>query len=185
VIVDRSGTRVTLHPVHIILAVGSLSEPKIPEVLDTHLFHGVSFHASKYPGGRSFAGKHVVVVGAGNTSADICQDLTFHGADVTMVQRSSTCVVSRETTTENLLRIWPEDVPTDVSDFKVAALPSRLALRLSAEGMKQAWARDAKMRDGLEKAGLKLNKGTNGAGQYSLILDRLGGEEFVSSRRID
>ena len=43
----------------------------------------VSF--SEYGGGAPFAGLHAVVVGAGNSSIDVCQDLTLHGAaSVTM-----------------------------------------------------------------------------------------------------
>jgi cation diffusion facilitator CzcD-associated flavoprotein CzcO len=184
VVIDRNGTHVTLHPVHIVLAAGSLGEPRIPEVLDKHVFRGVSFHASEYHGGRSFAGKQVVVVGAGNTSADICQDLAFHGAYVTMAQRSSTCVVSSASVTESLLRTWPEGVPTDVSDLKMAALPLRLMHKLAVEGAEQSWAREAELHKGLEKAGLKLNKGIGGTGQYFLVLERFGGEEPTSSRCI-
>ena len=183
VVVDRNGIRITLHPAHIVLATGSLGKPRIPDVPGNNLFRGVSFHASEYHGGRSFAGKHVVVVGAGNTSADLCQDLAFHGAHVTMAQRSSTCVVSSVAITEHLLRTWPEGASTEASDFKFAALPLRLLLQLSAEGAEKSWAREVNMHEGLEKAGLKLNRGINGSGQYSLLLERSGGEPLVSSRR--
>lgn len=185
VVVDKNGTHITLHPVHIVLATGSLGKPKIPDIPGSDLFRGVSFHASEYHGGRSFAGKHVVVVGAGNTSADLCQDLTFHGAHVTMVQRSSTCVVSSAAITENLLHTWPEGGSTEASDFKFAALPLRLLMKLSAEGAVKSWAREVNMHEGLVKAGLKLNRGINGSGQYSLLLYRSGGETLISSRCIN
>ena len=184
IVVDKNGTHVTLHPAHIILATGSLGRPLIPEVLDKHLFRGISLHANEYPGGRSFAGKHVVVIGAGNTSADICQDLSFHGAHVTMAQRSSTCVVSSNAILEFLLHLWPEGVSTETSDFKFAALPLLLLKKLAVEGGEQFWAREAEMHKGLEKAGLKLNKGIDGSGQYPLLLERLGGEKLIESQRI-
>jgi hypothetical protein len=42
-------------------------------------------------------GKKVVVLGANNSAHDICADLWEHGADVTMVQRSSTMIAKSDT----------------------------------------------------------------------------------------
>ena len=41
-------------------------------------------------GGEPYAGKNCVVLGSNNSAHDICADLWEHGADVTMMQRSST-----------------------------------------------------------------------------------------------
>lgn len=179
VVVDRNGTNVTLHPVHIVVATGGQGMPNIPEVPDEKIFRGISLHTSKYQGGRSFAGKHAVVIGAGNSSADICQDLVFHGAHVTMVQRSSTYVVSLARTTEFVSDIWPEGVPTEIADFKFAALPLLLVKKFAVEDTNQLWIKDAKMYDELQKAGLQLNKGVDGGGQYSLLLERGGGKRLL------
>jgi cation diffusion facilitator CzcD-associated flavoprotein CzcO len=86
VIVDRNGTPVKLHPAHIIIAAGTLGAPRIPDVDGHQEFLGQTLHASKFMGAQSFIGKRAVVVGAGNTAADICQDLSVRGAaSVTMV----------------------------------------------------------------------------------------------------
>jgi cation diffusion facilitator CzcD-associated flavoprotein CzcO len=86
VIVDRNGRPVELHPTHIIIAAGTLGMPHIPDVDGHQEFLGQTLHASKFMGAQSFIGKHPMVVGAGNTAADICQDLSVWGAaSVTMV----------------------------------------------------------------------------------------------------
>ncbi|RDB19849.1 hypothetical protein Hypma_012861 [Hypsizygus marmoreus] len=77
-----------------ILATGTLGRPRVPQMLSSDFFHGTILHASEYNGAHQFMGKRVVVIGAGNTSADVCQDLAVHGTEGTMVQRSSPCVIA-------------------------------------------------------------------------------------------
>jgi cation diffusion facilitator CzcD-associated flavoprotein CzcO len=74
VVVDRNGTQVELHPTHIIIAAGTLGAPHIPDVDGCQEFLGQTLHASKFIGAQSFIGKRAVVMGAGNTAANICQD---------------------------------------------------------------------------------------------------------------
>ncbi|KAK7008196.1 FAD/NAD-P-binding domain-containing protein [Favolaschia claudopus] len=78
VTIDRAGELVTLHPAHIVIAAGALGVPHLPVIQDAGAFQGDIIHAAAYDGGKNFAGKRVMVVGAGNSSADICQDLAFH-----------------------------------------------------------------------------------------------------------
>ncbi|KAL0574756.1 hypothetical protein V5O48_007202 [Marasmius crinis-equi] len=176
--VDRNGETVTLHPSHIVIATGTLGAPRIPPILSNGSddFHGQVLHACDYQGGREFSGKRVVVVGAGNTSADVCQDLTFHGASATMVQRSTTCVVTAANTKAGQLRSWPPEVPTDVADFKFAAMPMWLLKKSLAEVAEHGWqVTDREMIEGLRKQGLDINLGPDGTGNLFLVFDRLGG----------
>jgi len=53
-------------------------------------------HSSRYTDGEEWTGKKALVIGTGNSGHDIAQDLHSSGADVTLVQRSSTLVVSIE-----------------------------------------------------------------------------------------
>ncbi|KAJ6493410.1 FAD/NAD-P-binding domain-containing protein [Mycena sanguinolenta] len=175
VVVDHSGEHVTLHPAHIVLAAGILGKPHIPSIPDAELFEGSTIHSSAYPGGKGYAGKRVLVVGAGNTSADVCQDLAFHKAEVTMLQRSSTCIESVRTLTKMLNRIWPAHVPTDVSDFKANAMPFLLLRELGKARTEQMWADQAEMHKGLREAGMDLNMGKDGSGQYVMYHERFGG----------
>lgn len=166
-----------MHPAHIVLATGTLGAPHIPDVADRDMFQGAALHASEYNGGDIYSGKRAVVVGAGNTSADICQDLVSRGAQsVTMVQRSSTCVVTAKSVGERMGRVWPEGVPTEICDIKFSAMPVALMRKMGIANEDKEWAMEAEMYDGLRKAGLKLNMGTDGAGQYILVFERFGGK---------
>ncbi|KAK7055819.1 FAD/NAD-P-binding domain-containing protein [Favolaschia claudopus] len=132
------------------IAAGALGVPLLPVIQDATSFRGDIIHAAAYDGGKNFAGKRVMVVGAGNSSADICQDLAFHGAsEVTMLQRSSTCVISVETTARLLSRLWPAH--------------------------RTMWAQEKETHKGLREAGLSLTMGKDGSGQYPMIFERFGG----------
>ena len=58
----------------------------------------------QHPGGAAWAGKHCVVLGSNNSAHDICADLWEHGADVTMIQRSSTHIAPSNSLMELALR---------------------------------------------------------------------------------
>ncbi|TDL17734.1 FAD/NAD-binding domain-containing protein [Rickenella mellea] len=181
---DKNGTKVTLHPAHIILATGTLGDPFVPQVEGTDKFIGDHLHAVQYAGGARYAGKRVAVIGAGNTSADICQDLCHHGADVTMVQRSDTCVVSAALVAKQLSEIWPEGVPTEISDFKTAAMPLGLLKQLLQAASEQSQAFDKQMHDDLRKSGLRLNYGPENSGQLFLVFQRGGGIDVGAAKLI-
>ncbi|KAL0581089.1 hypothetical protein V5O48_000983 [Marasmius crinis-equi] len=176
--IKRNGEIVTVHPAHIVLATGTLGAPRVPSVISTgnHGFSGTVLHAINYQGGKNFAGKRVVVIGAGNTAADICQDLSFNGAEVTMVQRSTTCVISVQNTSANQWRVWPKEVPTNLADFKFASMPLLLLKEVLAEIAPTGWqATDKEMIEGLRKRGLDVNLGPDGTGNLFLALGRLAG----------
>ncbi|KAK0482195.1 hypothetical protein IW261DRAFT_1417804 [Armillaria novae-zelandiae] len=166
----------TLHPTHIVCATGILGAPRIPAIEDRDVFMGTVLHAEKYGGGKSYKGKRVIVIGAGNTSADICQDLVVQGAEsVTMVQRSSTCVVGHTGCTNALLSLWPEGVPSEISDFKFLSIPMPLRIKMaSAHAVEMAEA-EREMHEGLRKAGLDINMGEDGSGQFPMVFQRFGG----------
>ncbi|KAJ7098487.1 FAD/NAD-P-binding domain-containing protein [Mycena belliarum] len=175
-VVERSGTRITLHPAHIVIAAGTLGSPYYPPMSAPERFRGKILHAGTYMGGAPFAGQRVVVVGAGNSAADVCQDLVFHGAaSVTMVQRSSTCVMAVAHAQEAQQRFWPEDVPTDVADFKLNAMPTLLMRKILQAQEKAGWEAEKETHRGLREAGFELNMGVQGAGAYLLMFERFGG----------
>ncbi|KAJ6477922.1 FAD/NAD-P-binding domain-containing protein [Mycena vitilis] len=176
VLIDRAGKQIALHPPHIVLAAGTIGSPMTPSIQDSELFTGTSVHAAGYAGGKEFTNKRVLVVGAGNSAADICQDLAFHdAAEVTMLQRSSTCVISIATAAQSHTRHWPADVPTDVADFKVEAMPLLLVREIGKATTGHMWAAEKETHAGLREAGVCLNMGRDGSGYYPLIFERFGG----------
>ena len=90
----------TLHPRHVILATGHSGEPYLPsQITGIGDFKGDRLvHSSHFTKPNDNAkGKKAVVVGCCNSGHDIARDYYDHGYDVTMVQRSSTLVVTSET----------------------------------------------------------------------------------------
>ncbi|KAJ7589556.1 FAD/NAD-P-binding domain-containing protein [Mycena floridula] len=174
VTIDRNGQHITLHPSHIVIAAGVLGAPRIPANLSsTESFTGETLHAGQYPGGRHFTGKRVVVVGAGNTSTDICQDLAFHNAaSVTMVQRSMTALMGYKGVMELLRRLVPDDVPIEITDLKNSSLPFGLTRIFMEETKAHSPEVDKELHESLEKAGFKINKETS---PFVLIMERFGG----------
>ncbi|KAJ7128667.1 FAD/NAD-P-binding domain-containing protein [Mycena epipterygia] len=176
VVIERNGAQITLNPSHIVLAAGTVGAPRVPTIADTHLFRGPIIHAVAYAGGAEFAGKRTLVVGAGNSSADICQDLAFQGAaSVTMLQRSSTCIVSGENVAHTLARLWPPGVPMDVADFKVQVMPYLLLREIGKATTDRMWEVESETHKGLKEAGFSLTMGKDGSGQYPMIFERFGG----------
>ncbi|KZT03172.1 FAD/NAD-P-binding domain-containing protein [Laetiporus sulphureus 93-53] len=175
VTVNRNGNPVELRPRHIVIAIGMLGEARIPTIPGRDAFVGTVLHASRYGGGQPYAGKHAIVVGAGNTAADLCQDLAFHGAQVTMIQRSSTCVRSITAVEEEMNRAYPSDVPLEVSDFKLAAMPLGLLRIFARQRTAQMWEEEKNLHAKLRKGGVRLNMGTDDSGQFFLRAERAGG----------
>lgn len=93
----RAGETVVLRPKQLVLATGMSGVPNIPQFAGADSFRGEIHHSSKHSGGEAYRGKKCVVLGSNNSAHDICADLWEHGADVTMIQRSSTMVAKSET----------------------------------------------------------------------------------------
>ena len=96
-----NGEPLTLRPKHLVLATGMSGFPQMPKIPGLENFGGTALHSSKFEGGAAWKGKHAVVVGAGTSAHDICQDLHAHGAaEVTMIQRAPSIVVRSQSLME-------------------------------------------------------------------------------------
>tara|TARA_B100001146_G_C15929158_1_gene326376 strand:- start:69 stop:440 length:372 start_codon:yes stop_codon:yes gene_type:complete len=84
----------TFHPHHIVQATGLNGEPRIPTIPGMSKFTGTTLHSTQFNDPSTFAGRKVIVVGTGTSGHDISQGLHRHGANVTIVQRSPTFVLS-------------------------------------------------------------------------------------------
>ncbi|QMW65195.1 NAD(P)-binding domain-containing protein [Mumia sp. ZJ1417] len=69
----------------VVLANGTLSEPNVPQ-LKGH-FDGEIVHTSAYKKATVFAGKRVLIIGAGNSGCDIAVDAVHHAESVDMSVR--------------------------------------------------------------------------------------------------
>ena len=170
------GERV-LHPRDVVLATGAAGEPNVPDVPGRGTFRGTSYHSSRHASASEWAGKKAVVVGACNSGHDIAQDLYLAGADVTLVQRSSTHIISQ---THGIPAIFGSNFveggpPTKYADLLAAGTPWPLVLEFAKQGVIDTAAKDADLLASLEAVGFKLNDGPDGTGLMGYALAYGGG----------
>jgi len=179
--VERAGQAITLRPRQLVLATGMSSQPNMPEIEGMSGFKGDQHHSSKHPGPDAYAGKKAVVIGSNNSAHDICAALWEVGADVTMVQRSSTHIVRSGTLMEiGLGALYSEEavaagVTTEKADLIFASLPYRILHEFQIPLYDQMRERDKDFYDRLEAAGFQLDWGEDGSGLFMKYLRRGSG----------
>lgn len=92
--VDTSAGVMT--PRIVVMATGYNSVPKLPSIPGLDCFRGSLIHAGVYKNAAPYQGKRTLVVGCGNSGAEIALDLAEHGVDVAMVVRRPVHVVPRD-----------------------------------------------------------------------------------------
>lgn len=176
---DGSRETRTFNPRHIIQATGHSGKKYLPAIKGMETFKGDRLcHSSEFPGASSNSkGKKAIVVGSCNSGHDIAHAYYEKGYDVTMVQRSSTCVVSSESITKIALgALYSEGAPpTEDSDLILWTLPSELFKTQQSKVTLAMNQSDSKTLEGLEKAGFKVDKGTDNCGLLIKYLQRGGG----------
>ena len=81
----------------IVVATGNHAQAFIPRLRGIDKFSGVVLHSSEYTNGTEYSGKKVLVIGLGNSGAEISADLAKHGArSVTVSMRTTPPIVTRE-----------------------------------------------------------------------------------------
>ncbi|WP_369254775.1 flavin-containing monooxygenase [Geodermatophilus amargosae] len=178
---DGEREELTLRPRHLVLATGMSGKPNVPVLPGQDVFRGEQHHSSAHPGPDGYAGKRVVVVGSNNSAFDICGALWEHGADVTMVQRSSTHIVKSDSLMEiGLGALYSEEavaggMTTEKADLVFASIPYRVMHEFQIPLYEQMRERDADFYDRLEKAGFRLDWGDDGSGLFMKYLRRGSG----------
>jgi putative flavoprotein involved in K+ transport len=131
IVVERDGKEITLKPKQLVLATGMSGKANWPKYKGQDIFKGEQQHSSTHPGPEKYRGKKVVVIGSNNSAHDICAALWEGGADVTMVQRSSTHIVRSDTLMDiGLGALYSEQavangMTTRKADLIFASLPTR------------------------------------------------------------
>jgi len=177
----RDGEPVVLRPKQLVIATGMSGKPNIPDFPGMDLFRGEQHHSSAHPGPDAYAGKKAVVIGANNSAHDICGALWEVGADVTMVQRSSTHIVRSDSLMDLGLgdlyseRALAAGVTTQKADLTFASLPYRIMHEFQIPIYEKIRERDAEFYDRLEKAGFRHDWGDDGSGLFMKYLRRASG----------
>jgi cation diffusion facilitator CzcD-associated flavoprotein CzcO len=172
------GTARTMHPRHIVVATSVSGIPNIPDIPTLQNFAGPVLHSSQYTDGEAWRGKKALIIGTGNSGHDIAQDLHSAGADVTMVQRSSTMIVNVEPSAQLPYALYSEGPSLEDCDLITTSMPTRLARQSHVALTQQAKAMDQQLLDGLSARGFKLDFGDNGEGWQFKFMRRGGGYYF-------
>jgi putative flavoprotein involved in K+ transport len=181
VVVDRAGEEVTLRPKQLVLALGVSGKPNVPAIPGAEKFRGDQHHSSRHPGPDAYKGKKAVIIGSNNSAHDICAALWEAGADVTMVQRSSTHIVRSDSLMDLALgdlyseRAVASGVTTHKADTIFASLPYRIMHEFQKPVYDAIRERDADYYARLEKVGFDLDFGDDDSGLFMKYLRRGSG----------
>jgi len=98
----------------VVVATGYSAVPYLPSIEGSECFAGPMLHSSSYVNARPFEGRSVLVVGLGNSGAEIVLDLAENGAQTTLSVRASAYLAPRD----------PFGVPIQQLSILSALLPS-------------------------------------------------------------
>jgi cation diffusion facilitator CzcD-associated flavoprotein CzcO len=171
------GTERTMHPRHIVMATGVSGIPNRPEMAGLKNFTGAVLHSSQYSDGEAWNGKKAIVIGTGNSGHDIAQDLHSSGAEVTLVQRSSTLVTNIEPSAQLAYATYNDGTLED-NDLIASSMPLTLARKSHVLLTEQSKNLDKELLEGLTRVGFKLDFGDGGTGWQFKYLTRGGGYYF-------
>ncbi|MCJ1430926.1 hypothetical protein MMC27_000276 [Xylographa pallens] len=177
--IDGKKSTRTFHPRHIIQATGASGEANFPSTIPgISSFDGPLVHSSQFVGPQaSGTGKKAIIVGSCNSAHDIAQDYLEHGYMVTMVQRSSTLVVtSRALIDVTMAGVYCEGGPSvEDADLISHSLPSPVLKRFHIDTTRETTHRDTHLLRGLQAAGFALDNGPDSAGLWMKYMHRGGG----------
>jgi putative flavoprotein involved in K+ transport len=107
----------------VVVATGKHRIPRLPPWPGTEQFRGTIAHSADYRSGEPHAGSRVLVVGIGNSGAEIAADLVESGAGhVAIAVRASPAITSREIL----------GIPVQVLGILLKPFPPKLVDRLGA-----------------------------------------------------
>jgi putative flavoprotein involved in K+ transport len=105
----------------VVIATGHYNIPVLPAWPGQAEYRGTLAHSVEYRSGRPYAGKRVLVIGAGNSGTEIAADLAEHGATFVAISiRRPPPIVPRD----------PFGMPVQRSGIMLSRLPPHIADRL-------------------------------------------------------
>jgi hypothetical protein len=139
----------------VVVATGYNAEPVLPAIPGIETFGGKVLHSADYADAKPFAGRAVLVIGMGNTGAEIALDLAEAGARPTLSLRNGVHLVPRDlfgipiqvvalVATRVLPAGFNDAVFPTILDF-VLGHPGRYGITRPKEGILQLAARAAKI----------------------------------------
>jgi cation diffusion facilitator CzcD-associated flavoprotein CzcO len=109
------------HGRRVVVATGFNRVPNVPRWPGQESFPGPIIHSSEYTNAEPFRGSRVLVVGFGNSGAEIALDLAEHGVHCAVAVRGKVNVIPRELF----------GIPIVVFSLALRPLPTRVADRMT------------------------------------------------------
>lgn len=177
---------------HIVIATGGSSGvPNMPAISGLEEFGGEVMHSAAFTSGVPYAGRRAIVFGTGNSGHDVAQDLYSNGANVTMVQRNPTCVVSLVPSGTMVYSLYSEGPSNDDIDLITAAIPYPVLRETYQWLTKKTCDLDKDIIDRLNAVGFETDYGEDNTGFHMMYLRKGGGyyinvgcSDLIADRKI-
>jgi putative flavoprotein involved in K+ transport len=180
IVVDRDGQQVVLKPKHVVFGTGSVSgEPFMPQMPGIEDFGGEVLHSSRYTSGIQYKNCRALVVGTGTSGHDVAQDLHALGAEVTIVQRNPTTVVSIEPSGVMVYALYSQGLPLEDADLIACSNTYETLIRSNKLMTKLMVEHDAEMLGRLHAVGFQTDIGEDETG-FHLKYNRRGGGYYIN-----
>jgi len=171
------GTERIMCPRHLIFATGVSSLPYTPDLPGLDAFKGIKVHSGDFKHAEKWKGRSSLVLGTGTSGHDVAQELQAHGAQVTMIQRSKTYVVSLKEA-QSVYAIYSEGIPFEDCDLLATSFPYPVLQRSYQLSTARGREVDEALLEALEKRGFRLHFGEDETGFQMMYLRRGGGYYF-------
>ena len=169
------GSERVIHPRHIVFANGIVGGPVRPNLPGLDAYRGTVMHTHDYGDGKAWSGKRVFVLGTGTSAHDVAQDLHESGAQVKMIQRGSTTVVSVKSAALNQALYHAENLTVEDADLISSVATNELLIRGFKLTTKRMIEMDHDMIEGLKARGFKIDFGPDLSGHQVKLRQRFGG----------
>ncbi|GAA1853408.1 NAD(P)/FAD-dependent oxidoreductase [Pseudonocardia ailaonensis] len=176
--VARDGEQRVLRPRHLVMAIGVSGTAKRPDIPGLGDYRGDVVHSSEYVQGSAYRDRSALVVGSGVSGHDIAQDLYWHGARVSIMQRSSTIIASLHPGAEKVYAHYRSPEPLDQLDLLNVSVPYPVK-RVRAQRLTTEIAElDRDLLDRLDEVGFRTHTGSDGTG-FQMQFLREGGGYYI------
>jgi cation diffusion facilitator CzcD-associated flavoprotein CzcO len=148
-----------------------------PDLAGLATFAGTVVHSGDFKNAEQWRGRKALVLGTGTSGHDVAQELFAHGADVTLIQRSKTYVVSLKEA-QSVYAIYSEGIPFEDCDLLATSMPYPVLQRSYQLSTAKGREVDQALLDGLAARGFRLHFGEDETGFQMMYLRRGGGYYF-------